>query len=68
MPRFDRFMTGLSRRNLYYMRALAEAWPDPQVVQQPAQLSWGHLMLLIDRLDDPAARDWYAAAADEGGW
>lgn len=34
-------MTGLSRRNLYYMRAFAEAWPDPQFVQQPAaQLSW----------------------------
>ena len=62
-------MTGLSRRNLYYMRAFAEAWPDPRIVQNPsAQLPWGHLTLLLDKLDDPAARDWYAAAADAGGW
>lgn len=27
-------MTALSGRNLYYMRAFAEAWPGPQVVQQ----------------------------------
>ena len=27
-------MTGLSARNLKYMRAFAEAWPDPAIVQQ----------------------------------
>jgi hypothetical protein len=27
-------MKGLSRANLLYMRAFAEAWPDPQIVQQ----------------------------------
>jgi predicted nuclease of restriction endonuclease-like (RecB) superfamily len=33
-------MKGLSRRNLLYMRAFAEAWPE--IVQQPAaQLPWG---------------------------
>jgi len=25
-------------------------------------------MVIIDKLDDPAARDWYTAAADAGGW
>jgi hypothetical protein len=25
---------GFSRRNIFYMRAMAEAWPDPEVVQQ----------------------------------
>ena len=36
-------MTGLSPRNLKYMRAFAEAWPDQAIVQQlVAQLPWGH--------------------------
>lgn len=36
-------MTGLSSRNLKYMRALADAWPDPEIVQRiVAQLPWGH--------------------------
>jgi predicted nuclease of restriction endonuclease-like (RecB) superfamily len=62
-------MTGLSRSNLSYMLAFATAWPAKAILQQPAgKLGWGHLMLLLDKLDDAAARDWYAAAADEGGW
>ena len=62
-------MTGLNRRNLYYMRAFAAASPDPSIVQTPsARLSWSHLTLLLDKLDDQAARDWYADAADTGGW
>ena len=37
-------MTGLSARNLKYMRAFAEAWPDVEFVQQlAAQLPWGHM-------------------------
>jgi DUF1016 N-terminal domain len=36
-------MTGLSRSNLHYMRQLAAAWPDSEVVPQPVgQLPWGH--------------------------
>lgn len=31
-------------------------------------LAGGHITLLIDRLDDPQARDWYAAAATQYGW
>lgn len=35
---------GCSPHNLKYMRALAQAWPDPEFVQQPAaQLPWFHL-------------------------
>jgi predicted nuclease of restriction endonuclease-like (RecB) superfamily len=65
-------MTGLSSRNLRYMRAFAQAWPaeDPSsFLQQPAaQLPWGHNMLLLDKLDELAARLWYAAKAFENGW
>ena len=41
---------GFSPRNLKYMRSLAEAWPDPEVVpRRVALLPWGHLRLLLDR-------------------
>lgn len=36
-------MKGLSRANLFYMRAFAEAYPDKKIVQQSAgQLPWFH--------------------------
>jgi predicted nuclease of restriction endonuclease-like (RecB) superfamily len=51
------------------MRAFAAAWPDQAIVQQvAAQLPWGHHMVLLDRLKDPAQREWYLRAAVEYGW
>jgi predicted nuclease of restriction endonuclease-like (RecB) superfamily len=51
------------------MRSLAEAWPDTAIVpQRVALLPWGHLRLLLDRVKDSAARDWYLAAAVDQGW
>ena len=32
-------MHGFSRANLLYMRAFAEAWPDPEIVQQRFQMT-----------------------------
>lgn len=61
-------MKGLSRRNLFYMRAFAEAWPDPIVQQAVAQLPWGHITVLLDKADTRQNRDWYAHAAVEYGW
>jgi len=59
---------GFSPRNLRYMRTFAQSWPD-EVWQQPAaELPWGHVMVLLDKLDDQAERDWYATAAAEHGW
>jgi predicted nuclease of restriction endonuclease-like (RecB) superfamily len=41
-------MKGFSARNLKYMRSFAEAWPDPQIVQQAVgQLPWGHNLVLL---------------------
>ena len=38
-----RDLQGLSARNLQYMRAFAEAYPDAEIVQRlVAQLPWGH--------------------------
>jgi hypothetical protein len=42
---------GFSPRNLKYMRRLAEAWPEPEIVPQlVALLPWGHLRVLLDRI------------------
>ncbi|MGY3404664.1 putative nuclease of restriction endonuclease-like (RecB) superfamily [Bradyrhizobium sp. GM5.1] len=62
-------MTGLSARNLKYMRALAEAWPDGGFVQQVvALLPWGHNVRLLDAVKAPKQRAWYARQAMEHGW
>ena len=38
-------------------------------MQQPvAQLPWGRLTVVIDKLEEPAARDWYVRQAVAGGW
>ncbi len=62
-------MKGFSRANLLYMRAFAEAWPDPAIVQQAVgQLPWGHNILLLTRLKTPEWRLAYAQHAIEHGW
>jgi predicted nuclease of restriction endonuclease-like (RecB) superfamily len=51
------------------MRACAEAWPDPAIVQQAVgQLPWGHNIVLLTRLKDPEWRLTYAQQAIEHGW
>lgn len=59
--------TGLNRSNLLYMRAFAAAWPE-KVPQAVGQIGWGHVRLLIDKLDDDDDREWYAAEAAANGW
>lgn len=62
-------MTGLSPRNLKYMRAFAEAFPEEKIVQRVvARLPWGHTVKLIETVKDPAERLWYARHATEYGW
>lgn len=60
---------GFSPRNLKYMRAFAEAWPDEAFVQQvAAQIPWFHNCVLLEKLGDPERRAWYARQAIEHGW
>lgn len=62
-------MKGLSTTNLEYMRRFALAWPDQaKVPQLVGKLPWGHVRELLDKLDDPNEREWYAQAAVEHGW
>lgn len=61
---------GFSPRNLVYMRSFARAWTDVSEIAQQAvaQLPWGHITVLLDKLDDPELRDWYAGQAAANGW
>ena len=67
----QRFPTarGFSPRNLRYMRTFAVAWPDPPIGQRSAaQLPWRHHQYLLDKVNDPEQRQWYATKAVEEGW
>ena len=62
-------MKGFSRANLMYMRALAEAWPESEVVQQVVgQLPWGHNLVLLTKLKTQPLRLLYAERAVKHGW
>jgi predicted nuclease of restriction endonuclease-like (RecB) superfamily len=62
-------MRGLSARNLQYMATFAGAWSTGPIAQQPvAQLPWGHVTVLLDKIEAQADRERYAAAACEHGW
>jgi predicted nuclease of restriction endonuclease-like (RecB) superfamily len=62
-------MTGFGARNLKYMRAFAEAYPEQQFVQQVvAQLPWGHNVRILEMVKAPEQREWYIRQAVESGW
>jgi predicted nuclease of restriction endonuclease-like (RecB) superfamily len=62
-------MGGLTRRNLFSMRAFAEAFPDGPIAKQPvSQLPWGHIIRLIQMVKDPAVRDFYIRETLAQGW
>jgi predicted nuclease of restriction endonuclease-like (RecB) superfamily len=59
---------GFSSANLRYMRAFAEACPDPAICQRVVgKLPWGQNIELLS-VKDRAARLWYAEATLEQGW
>lgn len=60
---------GFSARNLKYMRAFAESYPDESIVQAPlAQISWYHNIALLEKLNSLDERLWYAQQTVEHGW
>ena len=62
-------MQGLSARNLGYMRAFAEAWPDESILQAPlAKLTWYHNLTLLEKVKSREERLWYAEQAIQNGW
>jgi len=62
-------MKGLSRANLLYMRAFAKAYKDHSFVQQVAgQIPWFHNVVLLDKVKNPAEREWYIRQTIQNGW
>ena len=62
-------MKGFSRSNLKYMRAFAEAWPHGVIGQRAlANLPWRQNIALLEKLEDPIERLWYAQKALVNGW
>jgi len=49
--------------------AFAEAWPDEQIVQAAlAQITWYHNIALVEKLNAPEERLWYARQTVQNGW
>ena len=62
-------MRGFSPRNLLFMRGFAESCPDLDVVKQlVSQLPWGHIIRLLQRVKQPAVREWYIRKSIDNGW
>jgi predicted nuclease of restriction endonuclease-like (RecB) superfamily len=75
-------LKGLSSRNLRYMRAFYENWPElttlqhsnvseisDVILQQPvAKLPWGHICIINDRLKNTEERRFYALKTAENNW
>jgi predicted nuclease of restriction endonuclease-like (RecB) superfamily len=62
-------MQGFSPRNLKYMKAFAEAWPDRSIVQVAlAQITWYHNVALLEKTKSAEERLWYARQTVQSGW
>lgn len=72
---------GFSLRNLKYMRAFAEAYPQFPIMQAPlaqsesqfvqvslAQITWYHHITLLTKVKDAAERAFYIAEAAKNEW
>ncbi len=62
-------MKGFSPRNLKYMRRFASFYPNRAIVQEPlAQLTWYHIITLMDKVKDEEIRMWYVEQTIQNGW
>jgi predicted nuclease of restriction endonuclease-like (RecB) superfamily len=62
-------MQGFSPRNLKYMKAFAETWPDLSLVQAAlAQITWYHNIALLEKTKSAEERLWYARQTVQNGW
>ncbi|MBK2061080.1 PDDEXK nuclease domain-containing protein [Francisella noatunensis] len=62
-------LKGFSVRNLKYMRKFADEFLDSVFVQQVvAQIPWGHIIVLMNKMSDIDARIFYINKTIEHGW
>jgi predicted nuclease of restriction endonuclease-like (RecB) superfamily len=58
---------GFSVSNLERMRKFAVLYPESIPAQAVRELPWGHIVVLIEQVKDPIAREWYASNAVKNG-
>jgi len=62
-------MQGFSVGNLKRMRLFADTFPTLQIGSQPvSQLPWGHISVLLHKLNNNLVREWYAHKIIKHGW
>ena len=62
-------MKGFGERNLVYMQTFAVSYPDYEFTQQlVAQIPWGHITHILDKISDTKIRIWYIQKTIENGW
>jgi len=57
---------GFSVSNLERMRKFARMYPELSA-QAVRKLPWGHIVVLIEQIKDPIAREWYAHSVQKNG-
>lgn len=62
--------TGFSRANLFRMRAFYLAYKDADefVAQLARQIPWWHNVVIMEKVKDRRAREYYLRACAENGW
>ena len=62
-------LKGFSPRNLKYMRKFADAWTDFELVQRTvALIPWRSNITLLEKINDPYLRLWYAKKTIDYGF
>ncbi len=60
---------GLSVQNLWYMRKLYVEYKDKPILQQlVGELPWGHNILVLSKVKDTKAKEYYLHASAQMGW
>jgi predicted nuclease of restriction endonuclease-like (RecB) superfamily len=61
--------TGFSRRNLNYMRKFYNFFgSNEKVPQTVAQIPWGHIRLILDKIKDYVEAEFYVQKTIENSW
>ncbi len=61
-------ISGFSYRNFYFMKQFAESYPEGISETAVSQIPWGHNIILLQKIDTPQKRFWYAEQTIENGW
>jgi predicted nuclease of restriction endonuclease-like (RecB) superfamily len=60
---------GFSARNLWYMRNIYIEYKNLPILQQVvAEIPWGQNVVILDKVKDPAARQYYLEMTKNQGW